>query len=41
MSQLSNVVEWKKESDDIESKLIEREKEEDIINYVDILKNTM
>ena len=41
MSQLSNVVEWKKESDDIESMLIEREKGEDIINYVDIFKNTM
>ena len=38
VSQLSNVVNWNKESDDTESMLIARGKGKYIISYVDFLK---
>ena len=38
MSQLSNIVKWNKNSDDMEPMLIVREKRENIIIYVDFSK---
>ena len=38
MYQFSNVVKWNKESDEMESMLIAREKGENIISYVDFSK---
>ena len=40
VSQLSNVVKWNKESDDMESILIAREKGKNIISYVDFSKKS-
>ena len=38
VSQLSNLVKWNKESYEMESMLISREKGENIISYVDLSK---
>ena len=38
VSQLSNVVKWNKESDDMKSMLLSREERENIISYVDYSK---
>ena len=38
VSQLSNVLYWGKDSDEMESMLISREKRENIISYVDLSK---